>query len=360
MNLLEALVNTPAADVIGWTLLHSLWQGAVIASSLGMVLLATRSPRVRYAAACGSLILIVGAFGLTLLRLAPDSGGGSRTLQAPFLLAWNQSPSIDAGNASHRDLAAFVPWLAPIWAAGVWTCYLWHALGWLSAWRLRTRGVCSAPERWRKALTDLSARLKLSKPVLLMESCFVDAPILLGHFRPLILVPIGLLTRLPPAQVQAILLHELAHIRRYDYLANLVQRTVEGPLFYHPAVWWISRVIRTEREKCCDDMVVAMSGDAHEYAVALTALEQNRRSGREPALAVTGGSLMKRIHRLLYPGKSSRQTTPLPAALVLAALTAVTLAAWPAAAPQAGTQGADSTPYLNWINKHVVYIIAEE
>src|SRR5258708_27188953 len=114
-------------------------------------------------------------------------------------------------------------------------------------------------------------------------------------------MPSGLLAGWPPGRIEAILLHELANIRRYDYLVNVLQRSVEGLLFYHPAVWRISRVIRTERENCCDDVVVAMSGNAHEYAVALAALEQNRWSGREPAVAATGGSLVKRIHRLLYP-----------------------------------------------------------
>ena len=114
-------------------------------------------------------------------------------------------------------------------------------------------------------------------------------------------MPVGLLTGLPREQIEAILLHELAHIRRCDYLVNVLQRSVEGLLFYHPAVWWISRVIRAERENCCDDVVVATSGNAHEYAVALAALEENRWSGREPAVAATGGNLVKRIRRLLYP-----------------------------------------------------------
>ncbi len=115
----------------------------------------------------------------------------------------------------------------------------------------------------------------------------------LGHIRPVVLVPLGFLAGLPPEHVEAILLHELAHIRRSDYLVNVGQRLVEGLLFYHPAVWWISHVIRAERENCCDDLVVNLRGDAHSYAVALTTLEQNRLEQRwptgEPAVAATGG-----------------------------------------------------------------------
>lgn len=360
MNLLEALVNTPAAGLIGWTLLHSLWQGAIIAAALGIVLLWTRSPRVRYAAGCAALLLMAGVFVLTATRLAPDIAEGYRAIETPLLLFSSERPTVETLNDPNPNFAAVIPWLAPMWVVGVWACYLWHLLGWVSARQLRTRGVCAAPEHWRRTVADLSAQLKVSKPVQLLESCLVDAPMLLGHLRPLILVPIGLLTRLPAGQVEAILLHELAHVRRNDFLTNLVQRAIEGLLFYHPAVWWISHVIRAEREKCCDDMVVGLSGDAHEYAVALAALEQNRWSNREPALAATGGSLMKRIHRLLYPPKSNRQGMPLPAALVLAALTAVSLAAWPAAAPQAVTGDTESSPYLKWVNQDVVYIMAEE
>ena len=144
----------------------------------------------------------------------------------------------------------------------------------------------------------------------------------LGHFRPVILLPVGLLVGLPPGQVEAILLHELAHIRRYDYLVNVWQRLVEGLMFYHPLVWWISSVIRTERENCCDDMAVAITGDAHAYAAALAALEQTRCSGYEPAVAAGGGSLVKRIRRLLYPKGPYGAGTPLFAAVVVMAAAA--------------------------------------
>jgi GWxTD domain-containing protein len=180
-------------------------------------------------------------------------------------------------------------------------------------------------------------------------------------------MPAGLLARLPVEQVEAILLHELAHIRRCDYLVNLLQRLVEGLLFYHPVVWWISRVIRVERENCCDDIVVAKTGNAHEYAVALAALEQDRWSGSEPAVAATGGSLMKRIRRLLYPKGSSGAWTPVTAAVVLVSIAAGVLSAWQvapqlrgSAVTKRGPGPAEVTPYLNWLNQDVVYLIADD
>lgn len=200
--------------------------------------------------------------------------------------------------------------------------------------------------------------------MLLLESCFAAAPVVLGHFRPLILMPIGLLAGLPPAQVEAVLVHELAHIRRHDYLMNLLQQVVEGLLFYHPAVWWFSRVMRNEREKCCDEVVVSVTGQAHEYALALVALEQNRFSGRLPAIAVSGGNLMKRIHRLLYPELSSACCGPLLALAIFLASAGLSLAAWPSepskespTASQSRAGSAATSSYSKWLNEDVVYII---
>ncbi len=183
--------------------------------------------------------------------------------------------------------------------------------------------MCSPPLSWRNTLTRLSALLRISRPVVLLESSLADVPLLLGHLRPVILMPVGLLAGLPVSQIEAIFLHELAHIRRCDYLVNLVQRGIEGLFFYHPAVWWISRVICAERENCCDDVAVEVGGNAHEYAVALAALEQRRWPGREVALAATGGNLVNRIRRLLYPKGPTGAWAPSIAAVLLVASTAL-------------------------------------
>jgi beta-lactamase regulating signal transducer with metallopeptidase domain len=365
MNLLETWVATPLAGALGWTLLHSLWQGALIAAALAVALGAMRSPRARYAAACAAMIMMLGGFGLTLVRLLPESYG-VRSGTTPAFPAWNVPTGVDAHGTSNPGLSAIAPWLAPFWLAGVWIFYLGHTASWISVCRMHRRGVCSVSDHWQKRLAALSDQLRLSRPIRLLESCLVDAPMVLGHFRPIILMPVGLLMGLPAGQIEAILLHELAHIRRYDYLVNVLQRSVEGLLFYHPAVWWMSWVIRTERENCCDDVVVAMSGNAHEYAVALATLEQNRWSGRDPAVAATGGSLVKRIRRLLYPQSPNGAWTPLLAAVILMAIAAVTLVAWQAAPAQQSADAAQKqteraeTPYVKWLNEDVVYIIDDK
>lgn len=367
MRWIESFVETPLAGAIGWTLLYSLWEGAIIAAVLGAVLFAIRSPRFRYAAAFAAMAVMLGSFCFTLVRLIPEQAGGAGTLQAHALPAWNPFPAATTANRWTPNLAAIAPWLGPFWMTGVCFFCLWYLASWVSAQRMRRRGVCCASDHWQSELSRLRVNLRVSRPVLLLESCLTDVPVILGHFRPLILMPIGLLAGLPPAQVEAILLHELAHIRRHDYLMNALQRIAEGLLFYHPAVWWFSSVIRSEREKCCDDVVVSVTGKAHDYALALAALEQARFSGRQPAIAVTGGNLMKRIHRLLYPKRSSVSGAswgPLLAVAIFLATAGISLAAWksePSKHSPSGSQEQEAIrnqkTFQRWLDEGVIYII---
>jgi len=366
MRFLETWVATPLAQAVGWTLFHSLWEGAIVATALAATLWATGSARARYAAAWVALLVMLGGFAVTLARLMPEGVYGLRAAGAPAFQAWNVRTDPDATGPLAPGLAAIVPWLAPFWIVGVWTFALGQVAGWVSVCRLRRCGVCCAPQGWQEELTRLSARLRVSRPIVLLESCLANVPMVVGHLRPAILMPVGLLTGLPAGQIEAILLHELAHIRRHDYLANILQRAVECLLFYHPAAWWISSVIRAEREKCCDDEAVAISGNVQEYALALSALEQNRWSGRESALAASGGNLVKRIRRLLYPKSANGVWTPLVAGVVLIATAVVALAAWPSEtaqqrpAAQRQTSRAEASRYDRWVDEEVVYIIGDE
>ena len=249
----------------------------------------------------------------------------------------------------------------------------------MAARRLRRRGVCAAAESWQSLLDRLAARLRLSRPVMLLESCLAEVPVVIGYVRPVILMPVGLLAGLPAGQIESILLHELAHIRRHDYLVNLMQIVVESLVFYHPAVWWISGVMRAERENCCDDLVVATQGDAFAYAAALTALEQNRGTVREAVLAATGGSLVKRVRRLLIQPEGPRAAlTPVFSAAVLT----VTAARQPwrhgkplrrrrvrrapaavqllAQAQETPARVLEDTPYNMWLTQDVAYIISDD
>src|SRR5262249_33339444 len=160
-------------------------------------------------------------------------------------------------------------------------------------------------------------------------SAAVKALMVIGWIRPLILLPLTAMTGLAELQLQAILAHELAHIRRHDYLVNLLQTTVETILFYHPAVWWISHQIRIERENCCDDQAVEVCGDTVGYARALAQLEELRLQMPERAIAATVGTLLQRIQRLLEPEESKHAVSRAMAAAV-AAIFVISVVAVPA------------------------------
>ncbi len=364
MKLLDLATRTPISDAVGWALFHSLWGGAVIAAVLAALLAAVRSPRIRYAAGCLALLAMLATFIVTLIHFLPERGSGVRSLVKVTLPPWRELSDVNGNGSVFPSLSASIPWLAPLWLMGVCFFYLRYAAGWLSLHRLRSRGVCQAPVSWQHSLARLARDLKISRPVSLFESLLTDVPVVVGHFRPVVLVPLGFLTGLPPEYVEAILLHELGHISRSDYFMNICQRIAEGLLFYHPAAWWISRVIRLERENCCDDVVVALRSDAHAYARALTALEQNRlqqhRPAHEAAVAATGGSLMKRIKRLLYPKGPSGIWAPALAAVVFLASSAVALAAWQANPVTEQTNAKIESPWQKWLNEDVVYIISDQ
>jgi GWxTD domain-containing protein len=330
MTMFDVWVQGSSAKAVGWTLIHSLWEGAVVALALAIVLGVARSSRVRYWAACFAMIALLAGFGATFYRVMPrETGIAPKALVPAAAVALSPDDAPIGITGTRWEFSDVLPWLAPVWMAGVLLFQLRCLASWVAAGRLRRRGVCGVSVAWISRLDGLRARLRMTKPVVLLESCFLDVPVVIGHLRPVILMPVGLLAGLPVAQIESILLHELAHIRRADYLVNLMQTLVEGLLFYHPAVWWISGVMRAEREDCCDDVAVRASGDAHEYATALAALAENRWSVSEAAIAATGGNLVKRIRRVLAQPEGPRAAmAPALSAGVLAVTCAVALVAW--------------------------------
>lgn len=362
MTLLNDVVKMRFSEALGWALFHSLWEGLIIAVALATLLAFVRSPRIRYVTGYVALLAILASLVITLITFLPEHHSNGRTPTATDLLRLKELPVMNRVDDRGSDWGSLIPWLCPVWLVGVCLFYLRYVAGWLSVYRLRRRGICNVPESWQRAVKNIAFELKISKPVTLLESLLADTPAVLGHFRPVILVPLGFLASLPPDQVEAILLHELSHIRRSDYFMNVCQRLIEGLLFYHPAVWWISRLIRTERENCCDDIVVKLRGDAHGYAAALTTLEQNRlekqRFMHEPAVATTGGDLMKRVKRLLYPEGPSGIWAPAFSVVVFMASAAMMLTAWQTNPDPQQKNALD--PWQRWLKQDVVYIISDE
>ena len=349
----DLLVRGRFAYAVGWALFHSLWEGAIVAAVLAAILGLVSSARARYNAACLALCAILLCFAVSVFASVPHAQAGHLD-RNPSLSSWGDGLSswplsIDRG----RRLADLLPWLAPFWVVGVLLFYLRHLTSWLAARRLLRTGVCCAPEFWQERLPLLIGRMQITRAVVLLESCLAEAPVMMGHLRPLILMPVGLLTGLPAVQIESILLHELAHIRRYDYLVNIVQTSIEALLFYHPLVWWISRVIRSEREDCADDIAVGVSGDPREYAGALVALEESRWCESEAALAATGGNLVKRVRRLLIPAEHPSSVLTIAASVGMLVLGAAGLIGWPAKAQTPPAESQNVSPYTKWLNEDV-------
>jgi beta-lactamase regulating signal transducer with metallopeptidase domain len=315
MNPLWAAVYHPLANRVGWMLLHSLWQGALIGLCFVLLRFALRkqSAQSRYLAGCVCLTLMVAAPVLTLcMNPAPlhETGTGGFTVSptAPIPAAQNiPNTSLPRGEnrieAAIESVAIFLsqlaPWLTAAWLAGVAlsSCKLLRSFWWVRTVRTKETNIVEADLIER--LNRLRRRLSISRPVRLLKSALVEVPTVVGWLRPVILLPASTLAGLTPGQLEAVLVHELAHVRRFDFLVNAFQCLIETLMFYHPVVWWVSRGIREERENCCDDLVVEVCGNRVAYARALATLEELRAETPQFAFAASGGSLLNRVRRLL-------------------------------------------------------------
>jgi uncharacterized protein (TIGR03435 family) len=318
-------------ELLGATLLHFLWQGVLIAGVYAAARRSVARPEVRYLLACAALAVMAAAPVATWIALRSTP---SRAVAAAASLSAPHAASAAAGfrsevpplfGAGYSGVPpVWLTWVAAAWSAGVVVFWLRLLGGWMIAARLRSRQVRPAPCQWQQAFDVLRARLRVSRPVRLLVSGLLQAPAVVGLLRPVVLVPVGALTGLPAAQMEALLLHELAHIRRFDYLVNALQSMVEALLFYHPAVWWVSGHMRCERELCCDDRAVAVTGDARTYARALAVVGAAGQAHYEGAMAATGGSLAIRVARLLGEPRPASRTHSPAAAGAAAALVAIT------------------------------------
>jgi GWxTD domain-containing protein len=375
-------LDSSMTSALGRALLHFVWEGGLIAALLGVMLQALRraSAQARYLAACAAMLAMIASFAVTAIGTGTASPRVVAPASATFAL---RSTVLHAAEIPGPGMPIGT-WAVTAWLAGVAILSVRRAGGWLRARRMLARATVSAEPRWLERLDALRERMGIDRAVTLVESALAESPSVMGWLRPVILVPAGWLMGLPVEQAEAVLLHELAHVRRHDYLVNLMQSVVEDLLFYHPAVWWVGRVMRRERENCCDDAVVAMGGDACGYARTLASLE-GLRAG-EPAMAANGGPLADRIRRLVRPSAGPRASTiPLMLALGLVCAGAAALPAWenrpPQAAPVATPQVAPApappmtpvqqkrraaitqptpNPYDKWLNEDVVYIIRPE
>jgi beta-lactamase regulating signal transducer with metallopeptidase domain len=291
-------------DALAWSLVHFLWQGAAIAALAAAVMYVFRSPATRYLVGIGALALMLASFAVTfsVLRDSPANGAELSTLQLqlPAHVTTNTWKPDRSAPLSSTDLSAqrdFL-WVARAWLVVVAALALRIVFGLLVLEYLRRRNLVALPAPLVAKFTALQQRLGIRRFIRYCECQRVRVPAVIGFFRPVVLIPVRALTGLSIEQLEAVVAHELGHIKRFDVAVNFVQVIAETLFFFHPAVWWLNKRIRADREDCCDDVAVAMSGGSVGYAKALAAMATWRDAPRF-AMAATGSPLAARVSRLL-------------------------------------------------------------
>ena len=291
--MLDALSESLVIRSLGWVLLQFIWQGCVVALLIAAMLGLLH----RHTAATRYLVATAGLLVMFLLPVATAVGHvrlGSTTASGVAAMAPSYFTTVVSQTSDTWAFSAVLVWFMGMAALSLRLVTAWYLAG-----RLCRRGTRPISSQWRGRVRTLASRLRVTRPVRVLESRLVRVPAVIGWCRPVLLLPVSALAGLSTVQLEAIIAHELAHIRRHDYLINGLQAAIETALFYHPAVWWLSGRIREEREHCCDDVAVAACGDAVAYGRALADLDELRQTEGTLVIAANGGSLTRRIQRLV-------------------------------------------------------------
>lgn len=309
---LSFVAQLPWMQALGWTLLHFIWQGALV----GVVFLALRAlipahhSNARYANGLAALALML-IFPLVTLfaMLRPEA-------QIESVSATVVTSAIAAVEAAHPAgmsvMDGVLQWIVCVWLAGVLLMAYRSWYQWRSLMQVAHKWAQSDPTL-EAAMRTLVDRFGFVRRIKVLVSDRIDTPILIGWFKPIILLPTAVVLGFPRQQIELILAHEIGHLRRYDHLVNLAQALVETLLFYHPVVHWISREVRNEREICCDTLVLSKtSGDPCEYARTLAALEELRQPAAQLAIAANGGELLERVRRILSGQRHMKRSARWP------------------------------------------------
>jgi len=321
---------------LGWALAHSLWQGALAAFALLILLPRLQTARQRYWAAYGALVaVLVGAIGTFVWKFEPGADAMVTASGPAAGMPSNSSFFIENELFETSIVESFSQWLEANhalivtgWLIGFVFFLLRLGGGLWQVHRLRTRGVNALEAVWQEKMNALAGRIGVSKTVRLFESAWVHMPLTIGWLKPAILLPIGFVNQLSSAEVEAVLAHELAHIARRDWIFNLLQAFVESLFYYHPAVWWVSQVIRRERENACDDVALTATGNPLAFARALVQVQEMATPSPALALAMSGKRrrpLLDRVRRILNqaPQQQHQVMEKITATVILLALLAL-------------------------------------
>lgn len=312
MNILSLIFSEKIITTLGWTLVHSLWQGMVIALlfALATLFLRRHSPKIRYFSGMASLALILSVSTATFVGILQSTTVSAES--APAALASLQTTSgfwSGLTTAFHGYFNQHLPLIVTIWIMGIMFLFFKMTGSLVLNQRIKRVHTKSVSKNWNLRFQSLRKQINLKKDVLLRESMLAKIPMTIGFFKPVILVPMGMLTGMPQQQMETLLMHELAHILRKDYLFNIIQNMVEILYFFHPGIRWISSQVRHERENCCDDMVVNATGQPLHFAKALAFVQEMPAPNTDLAMAASGQShhLLKRVRRLLDTHRKKTQ-----------------------------------------------------
>lgn len=350
---------------IGWTLVHSAWQIALVAFALAMVLrtMVSKSASVKYVVSVSSLLLAVILPVLTFIQISNNGGNGifsidrtaniNRETEAINTRLGEKTPVSDGavvhvsesaneigfaglwnlGEYLRKQIPVFLPFAVGLWFCGVAIFTLRLIGGFIQLQKFKTNGVQTPDLEWQGRYSALCGKLVIRPAVKLLQSDLITTPIAIGWLKPMIIVPASAFLQINPNELETIIAHELIHIRRYDPLVNILQNVIEVLFFYHPAMWLISAQIRRERELAADASVMEIFSDSHVvYARALANLEEVRHMAnrKQPRLAAAanGGNLMLRIERILQKNTEMKRansawTAGLALMLISALLTVV-------------------------------------
>ena len=310
MNYFNQLLPNELVYSLGWTIFHSIWQGILSAFIIliGFLFAEKNNSKLRYGIATASLFfflfctIITFVYHFEKISMATTTSVASVTSTTPagnenlFLMIDNEKSVFEnLKNIFENNL----PLIVMLWFVGMFLFTLKISGGIYFLHKMRKSGLVELSDAWKNVIIKLQTRLNFSKKIQVFESSKTIVPLAFGIIKPVILLPLGIINGMSQTQIESIIIHELAHLRRNDYLVNIIQCFTESIFFYHPAIWWISSVMRDERENCCDDITIQITGNKVEYSKALYNLQLITNFSNKPALALTGeNSLLRRIKRM--------------------------------------------------------------
>ena len=308
------LLNDETMQAICWTLIHSLWQGLLLAVFAGIIIMLTKksSSVLRYNLLSGLFFLFIVIVSITFVNQLQVAAGNHQTNNAALTLTAEQINNITSQQAGEisSDKNYFSTFVNYFNRHASLIVMIWFII--LSAQciklianaayiqRIRHYKTYQPSNHWKRKMNELAERLQIKKQVRLLQSGIVKVPVMVGFFKPMILFPFSLMSQLPPEQIEAVLLHELAHIKRKDYFVNLLQNFAEIIFFFNPGVLWVSSLIKDERENCCDDIAINQTKSKKEFIHALVSFQEYN-IGSKYTLAFPGrkNHLLNRVKRII-------------------------------------------------------------